>query len=334
MEHEAGQSRAKQDRPARLPEAGGQGAILGIDIGGTKLAAGVVARDGRTLSDVRRPTPHDVDADGLLAVVVALAEQARGDAGVEVDTVGIGCGGPLIYPEGIVSPLHVPAWRGFPLRERLAAALGLPATLDNDAKAFALGEARFGAGRGARSLLGMIVSTGVGGGIVLDGRLLHGASGNAGHIGHVTAAADGPLCPCGARGCVTAYASGTGLATRAREALAAGARSGLAALPEDAITGRAVVEAAAAGDALARRLLDDAAHALAAGIASAANLLDLDRVVIGGGIAQAGEPLLGPLRRALHSHARLAFLRGLEVRPAALGPAAGVIGAAALTMPS
>lgn len=314
------------------PDGSEQGAVLGIDIGGTKLASGVVSRDGQVLSDVRQPTPHDTDAEALLAAVVELAERARADAGVSVDALGIGCGGPLLYPEGIVSPLHIPAWRGFPLRERLAAELALPAVLDNDAKAFALGEARFGAGRGSHCLLGMIVSTGVGGGIVLDGRLLHGASGNAGHIGHVTVEADGPPCPCGARGCVTAYASGTGLAARARAALATGEASALAALPEDAITGRAVVAAAAAEDTLARRLLDDAARALAIGIAGAANLLDLDRVVIGGGLAQAGELLLEPLRCALHSHTRLAFLHGLEVRPAALWPAAGVIGAAALTM--
>jgi glucokinase len=310
----------------------GQDAVLGIDIGGTKLAAGVVSRAGQVLADVRRPTPRDMDAEGLLAAVVDLAERARRHADVSVDAVGIGCGGPLLYPEGIVSPLHIPAWRGFPLRERLAAVLGLPARLDNDAKAFALGEARFGAGRGSHCLLGMVVSTGVGGGIVLNGRLLHGASGNAGHIGHVTVAADGPICPCGARGCLTAYASGTGLATRAREAVAAGESGRLATLPEGTITGRTVVEAAVAGDALARRLLDDAARALAVGIAAAANLLDLDCVVIGGGIAQAGEPLLGPLHRALQSHTRLAFLRDLEVRPAALGPEAGVIGAAALAM--
>ena len=314
------------------PDASERGAVLGIDIGGTKLAAGVVSRDGQVLADVRQPTPHDADAEELLAVVAELAERARGHTDVSVDAAGIGCGGPLLYPKGIVSPLHIPAWRGFPLRERLAAALGLPAVLDNDAKAFTLGEARFGAGRGSRCLLGMIASTGVGGGIVLDGRLLHGASGNAGHIGHVTVAADGPLCPCGARGCVTAYASGTGLAARARAALATGESSSLAALPEDAITGRATVEAAMAGDALARRLLGDAARALAVGIAAAANLLDLDRVVIGGGIAQAGDLLLDPLRHTLRAHTRLAFLRGLEVRPAALGPAAGVIGAAALAM--
>src|SRR5690348_7223268 len=313
-------------------DASGSGAILGIDIGGTKLAAGVVSRAGEVRSYLRQPTPHNVDAEGLLAVVVALAERALGDAGVSVDAAGVGCGGPLLYPEGIVSPLHIPAWRGYPLRERLAAALALPAVLDNDAKAFALGEARFGAGRGSRCLLGMIVSTGVGGGMVLDGRLLHGTSGNAGHIGHVTVAADGPLCPCGAHGCVTAYASGTGLAARAHATLAAGESSALAALPEDAITGRAIVAAAAAGDALARRLLDDAAHALAVGIAAAAHLLDLDRVVIGGGLAQAGDLLLEPLRRALPSHTRLAFLRGLEVRPAALGLEAGVIGAASLVM--
>ena len=305
--------------------------VLGIDVGGTKLAAGVVAPDGRVLSYVRAPTPA-ADAEGLLAAIVALAEQARRESDQAPAALGIGCGGPMIFPEGIVSPLHIPVWQAFPLRARLAAALDLPAVLDNDAKALALGEALFGAGQGARCLLGMVVSTGVGGGIVVDGRLFHGASGNAGHIGHVIVAAQGPRCECGAIGCLTVYASGTGLAARARTALRRGVPSALAARPPQEVTARTIAALAAEGDPLAARLIRDAAHALARAIAGATNLLDLDRVVIGGGVAGAGDLLFDPLRAELRRRARLAFSRDVEVRPAALGPEAGVVGAAALAL--
>ncbi|PWT70939.1 MAG: ROK family protein, partial [Chloroflexi bacterium] len=197
------------------PEA----AVLGIDIGGTKLAAGVISPRGQVLSYQRVPTPADQDAEGLFDAVVGLAEAVRSRCRLPVAALGVGCGGPMVYPEGVVSPLHISCWREFPLRLRLAESFGLPIALDNDAKAFALGEALFGAGRGSRALLGMVISTGVGGGVVMDGRLLHGASGNAGHIGHTVISRAGPRCPCGARGCLTAYSSGTGLVSRARAAL-------------------------------------------------------------------------------------------------------------------
>ncbi|HET8632021.1 MAG TPA: ROK family protein [Thermomicrobiales bacterium] len=310
------------------------GPVLGIDIGGTKLAAGVVPPDGRVLSYVRAPTPDGADAETLLATVVALAQRARRESGATPVAVGIGCGGPMVFPEGIVSPLHIPAWRDFPLRARLEEALGLPAKLDNDAKAFALGEARFGAGRGARCLLGMVVSTGVGGGIVVGGKLLDGASGNAGHVGHVIVSAQGPRCYCGAIGCLTVYASGTGLVARARAALARDEASILATLPPNELTGEAIANAARRGDPLAARLMRDAAHALARGIASATVLLDLDRAVLGGGLAQTGALLFVPLRQELTRRIGLSFARDVEVVPAALGPEAGVVGAAALALPA
>jgi glucokinase len=179
-----------------------------------------------------------------------------------------------------------------------------------------------------------VVSTGVGGGVVVEGRLHHGASGNAGHVGHVIVSARGLRCYCGARGCLTMYASGTGLAARARAAVERGEPSSLAALVPAEISGLAIAQAASEGDALGGRLMEQAASALARGIAGAANLLDLDRVVIGGGVAQSGELLFVPLRRALKRTARLAFSRNLEVRPAQLGREAGVIGAAALALQS
>jgi glucokinase len=306
--------------------------VLGIDIGGTKTAAGVVEADGHAHSFCVEPTPHDADADTLFAFVVALAERACDGFGDRVVAAGVGCGGPMIYPDGIVSPLFIPAWRSFPLRARLASALTLPITLDNDANAFALGEAMFGAGRGARYLLGMIVSTGVGGGIVADGRVFHGATGNAGHIGHTIVSVEGPRCSCGAIGCLTAYASGTGLAARAHAGMQDGTPTTLATLSKGALTGQAIAEAAASGDAFATELIQDAGVAIARGIVDAASLLDLDRVVLGGGLIQAGAILLDPLRNELRERARLPFTRDLDIRVTSSAREAGVIGAAALCL--
>jgi glucokinase len=305
---------------------------LGIDIGGTKLAAGIVDQTGHRYSYLVKPTPP-TDAEGLLNCIVDLARQAITESGgLQPFAAGVGCGGPMEYPAGIVSPLHIPAWKAFPLRARLGQALGLPTIVDNDAKALALGEALFGAGRGARCLLGMVASTGVGGGIVAGGRLWHGASGNAGHIGHVIVASQGEQCECGAQGCLTAYASGTGMAQRARKALEQGVKSSLAAGPVSEISARVVAQAATEGDELARQLWQEAGQSLAIAIAGAASVLDLDRVVIGGGLIQAGDLLFGPLRQAWGKYAHLDFTRGLQIVPASLGQGSGVVGAAALAL--
>jgi glucokinase len=313
-------------------ETDAESLLLGIDIGGTKTAAGVVTREGRALSFHVEPTPRDANAEALLAFVVTVAEHACEGDRDRVAAVGVGCGGPMVYPAGNVSPLFIPAWQAFPLRARLAEAFGLPVTLDNDANAFVLGEALFGVGRSARCLLGIVVSTGVGGGIVADGRVFHGATGNAGHIGHTIVAAEGPRCSCGAVGCLTAYASGTGLVARARDGIKAGEVTILASLPGDALTGQAIVEAATGGDTFAGRLMREAGVALARGIADAANILDLERVILGGGLTQAGETLLAPLRAEFRERARLPFTRNLDIRVASAGRMAGVIGAAALCL--
>lgn len=305
---------------------------LALDIGGTKMAAGLVRPDGSVAYVESVPTRGRAAAEALFDDLIALCDRVMAAAGVEPRDllgIGVGCGGPMRYPEGRVSPLNIPAWRDFPLRDRLTARYERLAIVDNDAKALALGEHWVGAGRGARCLLGMVVSTGVGGGIVEGGRLLHGASGNAGHVGHVIAFRDGPPCECGARGCVEAIASGTGLAKRAREAKQQGLLPDLPAEP----TGADVVAAARSGEPTAARLVEEAGIAVGRGIAAAAALLDLDRIVIGGGVALgAGELLLGPLRRELARDARLDFTRGIEqaVRLSDLGVTAALAGAAAL----
>ena len=304
---------------------------LALDIGGTKTAAGLVDLSGRVLLHERMSSRSHGPAEAFFADIVELCDRVLAAGGVnsgDLDGVGVGCGGPMIYPEGRVSTLNIPAWRDFPLRARLEAQYGCPVVVDNDAKALAVAEHWIGAGQGARCLLGMVVSTGVGGGIVEAGRLVHGVRGNAGHVGHIIAYRDGPACECGSRGCVEAVASGTGLAKRAREAR----RQGL--LPDlpDQPTGAHVVAAAHAGEPTASRLIEEAGTAVGRGIAAAAALLDLDRVVIGGSVALgAGDLLIRPLRRALAEDARLAFTRGLEDRMflsdlGIVGPLAGAAG--------
>ncbi|MBV8691378.1 MAG: ROK family protein, partial [Actinobacteria bacterium] len=219
---------------------------LALDVGGTKLAAAVVGSDGRVLARAVCPTPPDGDAETLFAAVRGVLGEVSGAAS-EATVCGVGCGGPMTGGGARVSPLNIAGWRDFPLRDRLREATGLPVFVDNDAKALALGEGWVGAGRDERNFIAMVVSTGVGGGIVLDGRLLDGDDGNAGHIGHVIVEPGGLLCPCGARGCLEAEASGTAIA---------------------AFTGRPAADAPPEVRSRAGRLVGRA-------VASVANLLDL-----------------------------------------------------------
>ena len=305
---------------------------LALDIGGTKTAAGLVGPDGDLrLHEVIQTRAHG-PADALFHDVVALCDRVLAAGSVrpsDLAGIGVGCGGPMRYPEGRVSTLNIPAWREFPLRALLQERYGCPAIVDNDAKALAVAEYWIGAGRGAGCLLGMVVSTGVGGGIIEDGRLIHGASGNAGHLGHIVAYRDGPPCACGSRGCVEAVASGTGLAKRALAAKSQGLLPDLPAAP----TGADLVAAARAGEPTAAQLIEEAGTAVGRGIAAVAALLDVDRAVIGGGLALgAGELLLGPLRQALAEDASLDFTRGIEQRVVLsdLGIAGALAGAAGL----
>ncbi len=301
--------------------------MLGIDIGGTKLAAAVIDRDGTLLASDRRATFGGGSGNELFASLEYLCRGVLEHSGRDIVAIGVGCGGPMEYPAGIVSPLNIPAWQQFPLRTRLSEAFGRPAIVDNDAKALALGEHWRGAGRGSNNMLGMVVSTGVGGGVILDGRLLHGHAGNAGHIGHIIVWPDGPLCGCGARGCVEGVASGTGLARRLHEAHDHAATTTL----QRGGTAVDIAAAARSGDALAMELFRTAGEGVGRGIASAAALLDLELVVIGGSIALRAWDLLGPpLQSELEHSARLDFTRSVRVVHAELGDTAGLYGAALL----
>lgn len=300
-----------------------QRAVLAIDIGGTKLAAALVGEDGTVLRADRTPTPAQ-DADEVLGALRTLVDGVRGDS--EPLAVGIGSAGPLDSERGLVSPVNIAVWRDFPLVGRVRELVGdVPVVLGVDAHCFALGEFWTGAGRNVDHMLGIVVSTGVGGGIVLAGKPLLGRSGNAAHIGHMVVDQDGEPCACGSSGCVETYASGPRMVARARQA---GWR------PDEPEADAEVLAAdAAAGDPVAQRVFDDGAQALAAGIVSTAVTVDLTFVVIGGGVSKAGPVLFDPLQQWVKRLAQLPFVDDLTVRPAVLDNA-GLVGAAKLAWDS
>ena len=279
---------------------------LAVDIGGTKMAAGLVDGTGALLVSARTATVTDHDPEAVFAPLASLVDGvlAEGDRrGLVAEVCGVGCGGPMAPGGEEVSPLNIEGWRGFRLRARLAERSGLTTFVDNDAKALALGEGWRGAARGTDSFLAMVVSTGVGGGVVLEGRLLDGHSGNAGHIGHVIVEPDGHTCACGARGCLEAEASGTAIA---------------------AITGRPALEAPVEVRQRTGRLVGRA-------VASVANLLDLRLAVVAGSVALGfGADFFDAAQDELDRTARLEFSRGARISPAGLGADGPLVGAAAV----
>jgi glucokinase len=274
-----------------------------VDVGGTKLAAGLVDENGLLAATRRVPTPRDGDAEDLFGTLARLSADVLEDAEGEVVVCGVGCGGPMAPGGERVSPLNIPAWRGFPLRSRLASCTGLPTAVDNDAKALAVGEGWCGAAAGLRDFMAMVVSTGVGGGVVVDGRLLHGAQGNAGHVGHVIVEPSGRPCACGASGCLEAEASGTAIA---------------------AITGRPPEEAGA-------EVVERVGCLVGRAVASVVTLLDLELIVVAGAVALGfGAPFFDAANRELRARARLAYTTTTAIVPGGLGPAGPLVGAAAL----
>ena len=297
-------------RPVRLrgrEPFGTVGAVTGdlalaIDIGGTKLEVGLVDLEGGVVRRARVATPAREGAEDMFGALAGLVAEVLDD-GADPVVCGVGTGGPMTRGGATVSPINIPAWRGFPLHDRLAELTEVPTFVDNDAKALALGEGWVGAARGSDDYVAMVVSTGVGGGIVLDGRLLDGADGNAGHIGHVIVVPDGHQCGCGARGCLEAEASGTAIA---------------------AITGRPAAEA---GPDIVHRTGTLVGRA----VASVANLLDLRLAVVAGSVALGfGDAFFAAAQAEVDRSARLDFSTGTVIRPGRLGADGPLVGAAAV----
>ncbi|MBN9610693.1 MAG: hypothetical protein BGO26_15560 [Actinobacteria bacterium 69-20] len=333
---------------------------LAIDVGGTKLAAAVVTDAGRILGRHQVPTPRSGDAATVFGAVCQAADGALAAAGIEIYDyddvravalsgqpgpserpvlleppaaprvdgalagIGVATAGPLDARAGTVSPVNIGAWRDFPLRDRLAQRYALPVRMFGDAVAVTVAEHWLGAARGLGNVLGMVVSTGVGGGLILDGRVVPGAGGNAGHIGHISIDPAGPVCACGGIGCLEAVASGTSIARWAAE------HTSDRDVPLRTTT--AVAEAARAGDEIALAAMRRAAEAIGMAVAGAVTLLDLDRVVIGGGVAHAFDLLAQPMDAAYRRYAALGYAARPRIVAAELGGDAGILGAAAVVL--
>ena len=272
---------------------------LAVDIGGTKLAAGVVDDEGKVVVRDGVATPQR----DVWAAIERLVKRVIAAAPAPLLATGAGCGGPMDVAARTVSPLHIPTLVGFPLHDALVELTGLPSFVDNDAKALTLGEAWCGAGKGEMNMLGMVIGTGVGGGILSNGRLLHGRLGNAGHIGHMVVESDGRACSCGGFGCLEAYACGPAI---------------------EAETGRPPQRAPMA-------IIERTGLLVGRAIASLAAVVDFPVAVIGGSVALGfGEPFFAAAQAEVSVRARLSFTEHLEIRRAALGELAPLVGAAAL----
>ena len=310
--------------------------IIGIDLGGTNIKGGVFDADRRLV--LRRSIATEADRgfehvfDRLVGLIRDLIRQA-GLKPLDVRGLGLGTPGPLSHRRGFIygSP-NLPGWRDIPLRQRLQAAVGLPVVLDNDANVAALGEFVAGAGRGTRHMVMLTLGTGIGGGVIADGRLLRGHFENAGELGHTIVYPGGEPCPCGQNGCLERYASANAVGRRAAEAIRLGESSTLVAplRQHGRLTSRDVVEAVRAGDTLAVRVWGEACEALAIGCVNFQHTLNPQRVVLGGGMANAGELLIERVREKLAALSWNLFNDRPEIVLAECGEDAGIIGAAAL----
>ena len=310
------------------------GLAVGVDIGGTKVAAGLVAADGSVLERVRRETP---EAAGRIELLVAdVARELAASAGLDRVPVGVGAAG-LVDQRGVIRYAPNIDWVDYPLGQILAADLGWPVTMDNDANVAAWGEYCHGAASGAKTSMVMLtIGTGVGGGLVMENRLVRGVNGMAAEFGHMTVTADGPECGCGQRGHLEALSSGTAIGRRARERLKDGEAPAdclLLALPVDEVTGKTVTVAAHRGDPFSRSVLAEAGTWLGVGIASLVNALDPEVVVVGGGAMEAGDLLLGPAVVAADAHVLGRAHRDVPpIVRAQLADDAGIVGAAMLAL--
>ncbi|WP_124728358.1 ROK family glucokinase [Staphylospora marina] len=305
---------------------------IGVDLGGTAMKLGLVDREGRVIAEAEHPTLGEEGPDGVLGRMVRHARELAEEAGVPwkaVKGVGVGLPGFLDIPGGVVKHLTNLGWKDVPIRALLEEAWQVPVMIENDANAAALGEAWCGAGRGVDDLVCFTLGTGVGGGIVSSGQLIHGFKGFAGEVGHIRVQDGGVACNCGQTGCLETIASATGMVRLAEEAIREGKETVLAA-KKGALSTRDLFEAKEQGDAVAREVIHQAVDALARAMAMLSVVLNPQRFVIGGGVSKAGESLLTPLREAYARHSQAHVREEVEIVGATLGNRAGLVGAAGL----
>lgn len=301
--------------------------ILAADVGGTNIRTALIDPQGMVLTVIKRPTLAQKGKDSMIERLVRMLEDTAKKYGTrleKVEGIGVGFPGPLDAKKGVVfSPPNLVGWLYVPLKDILEKKLGRPVVIENDANAAALGEYWKGAGRGAKSLVCLTLGTGVGGGIVLDGRVWHGAKGIAGEIGHMTVIRGGRRCNCGNRGCLEAYASSRGIIARMQELLMREKTR-----RDEKITMERIGALAKAGDRQARRTVEDTGVILGIAIANIANILNPEVVVLGGGVSNLGDRLFDPIKEEVKKRALPEAVEGLRIVKAQLGDNAGVIGAA------
>ena len=301
---------------------------IGVDVGGTKIAAGIVNAEGEILDEARYPTPHSPEK--LVEAIAGAIAEVRD--GFEVRAACLAVPGLILAQENrVVFSPNLRAVEGIPLKDELEPRIGLPLTIENDGNAAAWGEFRFGVGSEADHLVFVTLGTGIGGGVITHGILMRGAQGSGGELGHVTVQATGPRCSCGNRGCLEALASGTAIGRRAREVAVENPASALGRLAaERKVLGEDVTELARDGDKVALSVLEEAGTWLGVGLAGFVNVFNPEVVAVGGGAMEAGELILGAARREVMLRARPPSRDLAEIKVATLGPKSGVLGAAAL----
>ena len=318
--------------------------VVGIDIGGTKLATVVADKTGHILGKVRKPTHSEKGPEYAIGLLFDMVREVVNQVGVEqtsISAIGVSCGGPLDTKTGIVySPPNLPGWDALPLKALLESEFQVPVIIENDANASALAEFRFGGGRGYSAVLYMTMSTGIGGGIVIDGQVYHGANDSAGEVGHQILLPNGPRCGCGKRGCLEALCSGPAIARRAQAAIRKQRKGGksptaLLTLAEgqiEAVKSEHVLAAARTGDALALELVQETAYYMGWGIANLVNILNPDIVLLGTIAVAAGDLLLDPIRETVSKFAMTRPAEAVNIAPAELGDALGDLAAVALVV--
>jgi len=308
---------------------------IGLDLGGTKIAAALVGPEGEILAEDRWPTVPERGPEAVSDDIADLVRKVAGDRWGEVSAVGLGAPGPLNIKLGLIYNAPNLGWFDVPITRMLEKRLQLPLFLENDANAAGFGEWAVGAGRGTQDLVYLTISTGIGGGIVIGGRVYHGRNDSAGEVGHMTILPNGPRCGCGRLGCWEALCSGTGIANNMIHRLREGAPSTVWAMAGGdcaKVTSAMVAQAAREGDAEAEAAMEQAVFYLAVGITNLVHILNPEMVVLGGGVTNLGDQLFVPLRALVKERAYPNMVKDLPIVPAQLGDKVGVLGAAMVAM--
>ena len=312
------------------------GKRIGIDVGGTNVKIALVDENGKIIYSNSVPTyakmGYEYTVNNIKQSIRDLMKETN-TSEKDIEGIGFDFPGQVDYQTGVVKLApNIPGWVNVPIAKMIEEEFSIPTKIDNDVRCAALGEMKFGAGRGCKNFICITVGTGIGSGIVINGQLVRGASNAAGEIGHIKLQMDdGPLCGCGDRGCLEAYASGPAIVAMAQDYLKGGKSAKFAEMASDGeITPYIVAKAAEAGDPVAKRIFEIMGHRIGMGLTSVINLLNPEKVIVGGGVAECGDLLLEPIRKTIKERAMVVAGASVEIVPAELGNSAGVIGASML----